>query len=275
MNENKTQNIFWMKFFCYWRPWISFLFMIITLINIIGYKEYQDFYLKSLLGFLILCFDVFISILLIVMFFMAKKRNKGTITLIKYILILESLYIPFKATLNNTEEAISFLLTYIITLTFTYFVWYKTNITYFTKRTHLFNETKELEERSKIKKNMNIKSKQTIFIVLIILFITNLISIALFINTNNKLKTIKKECDTAEQAHEHILGLLTKHQGWGYTMDKINFYDENIVFVIEEYGNYYYNYDCFKKLTMNQEFTYWAYNKEAAIYHGYKEGICE
>ncbi len=55
--------------------------------------------------------------------------------------------------------------------------------------------------------------------------------------------------------------------------EKVNFLDENIVFVLEGYGDYYYTYDCVQKIT-DGEYTYWAYNKEAAIYKGYRKGTC-
>lgn len=55
---------------------------------------------------------------------------------------------------------------------------------------------------------------------------------------------------------------------------KAKFLDENIVFVLEGYGNVYYSYDCVDKLTEGEDFTFWAYNKEAAISQGYKKGKC-
>lgn len=55
---------------------------------------------------------------------------------------------------------------------------------------------------------------------------------------------------------------------------KAEFLDENIVLVIEGYGNYYYTYDCAEKIT-GGSYTYWAYNKEAAKANGYKKGICD
>ena len=56
--------------------------------------------------------------------------------------------------------------------------------------------------------------------------------------------------------------------------EKASFLDENIVFVLEGYGNVYYSHDFVNKLTAGEEFTYWAYNKEAAISQGYKKEKC-
>ena len=52
---------------------------------------------------------------------------------------------------------------------------------------------------------------------------------------------------------------------------KIEFFDENIVFVIDGYGNYYYTYDQMEQVTQGiDEYSYWAYNKEQAISRGYR-----
>lgn len=50
--------------------------------------------------------------------------------------------------------------------------------------------------------------------------------------------------------------------------DKAKFLDENIVFVIEGYGDYYYTYDEMMRV-VEGEFSFWAYNKEQAIALGY------
>lgn len=55
--------------------------------------------------------------------------------------------------------------------------------------------------------------------------------------------------------------------------EKAEFLDENIVFVLEGYGDYYYTYDCVQKIT-DGEYSYWAYNKEAAVGEGYRKGTC-
>ena len=45
------------------------------------------------------------------------------------------------------------------------------------------------------------------------------------------------------------------------------------MFQIEDFGNYYYTYDCMME-KVNGSFTYWAYNKEAAIARGLRAGGC-
>ena len=51
---------------------------------------------------------------------------------------------------------------------------------------------------------------------------------------------------------------------------KIKFFDENIVFIIDGYGNYYYTYDEMQQVTQGKSYSYLAYNKESAISQGYK-----
>ena len=62
---------------------------------------------------------------------------------------------------------------------------------------------------------------------------------------------------------------------WVYdTLDyqeKAEFLDENIVFVLDGYGKYYYTYDQVQQVTQGKEYSYWAYNTEAAISKGYKK----
>jgi len=51
---------------------------------------------------------------------------------------------------------------------------------------------------------------------------------------------------------------------------KADFLDENVVFVIDGYGNYYYTYDQMKQVTQGKSYSFWAYNKSQAIGLGYR-----
>lgn len=51
---------------------------------------------------------------------------------------------------------------------------------------------------------------------------------------------------------------------------KCDFFDENIVFVIEGYGNYYYTYDQMKQVTQGKQYSFRAYNVAQAISLGYR-----
>ena len=103
---------------------------------------------------------------------------------------------------------------------------------------------------------------------------------AKFDNDTNKLneRIEKLEDENAKLIEENtelnsdllkITGLNTNE----YIVDKLDFFDEHIVFVLEGYGNYYYTYDCVQKIT-DGPYTYWAYNKEAARSKGYYKGTC-
>ena len=53
--------------------------------------------------------------------------------------------------------------------------------------------------------------------------------------------------------------------------EKAKFLDNNIVFVIDGYGNYYYTYDQMEEVTRDKgEYYYTAYNIEGAKSLGYK-----
>ena len=130
---------------------------------------------------------------------------------------------------------------------------------------------KEFQITKKRKHKINI-----LLIIAIISIIGNgvLFSLYLIEKNNIKEKEIVKheECDN-DCPYSPTADLIT-HGSSTYTKDKLDFIDKNIVFVIEGQGNYYYNYDCMMKKMGSSEFTYWAYNKEAAQSEGYYEGSC-
>lgn len=70
------------------------------------------------------------------------------------------------------------------------------------------------------------------------------------------------------------LDMIVGNQDPYYVKNKLDFYDENIVFVVEGYGNYYYTYDCMKQKVGNNAFSFYAFNTETARAKGYYEGGC-
>ncbi len=72
---------------------------------------------------------------------------------------------------------------------------------------------------------------------------------------------------------QNELDTLNGYRTTSWTKEKLDFFDENIVFVIEGYGDYYYSYDCMVD-SIDGKYSYWAYNKEQAISRGYKKGNC-
>ncbi|MDD2207884.1 MAG: hypothetical protein PHG03_05360 [Bacilli bacterium] len=69
------------------------------------------------------------------------------------------------------------------------------------------------------------------------------------------------------------LKLLNNGRTTQWTKQKLNFFDENIAFVVEGYEKYYFTYDCMVD-SIYSEYSYWAYNKEQAISRGYIKGSC-
>ena len=112
-------------------------------------------------------------------------------------------------------------------------------------------------------------------IINIVLVITIFVLISIFNNKTSTLKNEIEEYKTEQEektcAYETEFACMFEHST---EIGKAKFLDENIVFVLEGYGNVYYTYDCVTKLTDGEEYSYWAYNKEAAISQGYKSGKC-
>ena len=145
-----------------------------------------------------------------------------------------------------------------------------------------------LEEYKKINKTNQKKEKNPLLLpleIFIILFGCSLIAIVLIVlnndktikNKNKKIEDLKEKLSYQKGMHNYYKGQMnyvTGGKSSNYIANKLNFFDNNIVFVIEGYGNYYYSYDCMQKKVGNSQYSYWAYNKEAARSKGYWEGGC-
>ena len=149
---------------------------------------------------------------------------------------------------------------------------------------NLSNEKKEIAKSKEKKKTKQKNSNKSLLIVLAISIILNIVLIGFTFNLNYKIKeqeeTIERkssdlfdlsvERNSLKISLNNILGGKTEL----YMQKKLNFFDDNIVFVIDGYGNYYSNYDCMLQRVGNNNYNYWAYNKNAAIGKGYKEYKC-
>ena len=139
------------------------------------------------------------------------------------------------------------------------------------------NETKEKKKNSFSNKTI------ILLIVAIVSIIGNAVLGVIVIIQSPKMKfeekytkcdsQLEKERDTDTTYRNNIEEMLLKGKSMYEVSNKINFYDNHVVFVVEGLGNYYYTYDCMMK-KVNGSFTYWAYNREAAIERGYYEGSC-
>lgn len=138
---------------------------------------------------------------------------------------------------------------------------------------------KEMEKKSKA--GINTKDKLKIcslvangfllvgIIVLIVLYATQTVSKEEY----DSMLNIKNSRIRSLEAESSNLDYLLDGQSLFYVKEKLNFFDDNIVFKIKGYGNNYYTYDCMMK-KVKGSYTYWGYNKEAAISEGLKKGGC-
>ena len=118
-------------------------------------------------------------------------------------------------------------------------------------------------------------NKTLLFYVIIgVLVLSNIITVSMYVYKNNQLEDVIYECNQNTSLCETQLNLIKGEHTAFYIQEKLRMFDENIVFVIEGYGNYYYTYDCVQKITYGKEYSYWAYNRAAAIGKGYKQGTC-
>lgn len=148
------------------------------------------------------------------------------------------------------------------------------NNTIFSKNNNIIKKKRKKDGKKKEKKvitlqNDNLytnfigekKSKKynTLFcLVIIVLFISLLFNI---IQYNNYTKL--NDAYTFESANNDML------------QSKVNFLNENIVFILKGDNTYYYDYDCLKQITNEKNYQYLAYNKEQAISKGYQPYKCE
>lgn len=146
------------------------------------------------------------------------------------------------------------------------------------------NEEKKEIVKSKEKKKTKQKNlNKSLLIVLAISIILNIVLIGFTFNLNYKIKeqekTIEKESSdwfdlwTEKNSLENSLNNILNGKTELYVQQKLKFFDNNIVFVVNGYNNYL-SYDCLRKTFDGKKYSYWAYNKEAAINKGYIEYKC-
>lgn len=291
--NEKKQSILWLKFWIYWRLPIGIFIGVAYLFAAYNEIEFWNYLTK-------LCFILDLLTILIYMltFFTANKFMKIGFYFLNISLLVECFYSAFKLTYEKIGEITNdFLTILILYLGIEIIIWFLPNFVYLRKRKILF--THEFLKNEKIKfckvcgeklnrnykcskcgkQYFNIKlitQKKEIIISILTFFILFLIFLNLYqlfiinnekINTERQIAELEKEIeDIKSQSGECRLDRL-KYK------NKADFLDKNIVFVIKDYGNYYYTYDCVQKITSGS-YTYWAYNKEAAISKGYKKGTC-
>ena len=122
--------------------------------------------------------------------------------------------------------------------------------------------------------------------ILIVLFGCSVICIVLLLlgksdnakeTNDSEIERLKNNLNSKSElakSYKEDLDRLTRGHDVGYIEDKLDFFDDSVVFVIEGFGNYYYSYDCMMQKVGTNAFTFWAYNPEAARDNGYREGGC-
>lgn len=131
------------------------------------------------------------------------------------------------------------------------------------------NEIVEIGSTQIQEKEIVYKSNLKIVIALIVSFlllIGTIVTIGII-----EINKYKEEIDLKDRIISNKNDELYEYQIEDNTnKEKADFLDENIVFVLDGYGNYYYTYDQVQQVTQGKEYSYWAYNREAAISQGYK-----
>lgn len=199
--------------------------------------------------------------------FMQHKHSKKTVILINFInsMVIMILFILLREIVygNNAYRSGASMLYWVI------------NNAIYTKYAKENSESKKT--KNKTKKNKNLALILTLFILIIsltfnIVLISKHSKLKDIVKSNEKeIQSISKELKTTSNS---LFNILDGNSAY-YIQNKLNFFDSNIVFVIDGYGNYYSDYDCMIARVGNNRYNYWAYNKEAAVSKGYKEYICE
>lgn len=132
---------------------------------------------------------------------------------------------------------------------------------------------KEQSDNEKKIKDENKKSDLLkLFSIIGNIVLVIVVFILLVVNDNTK-KEMQDEIDSIDTTCAYKSEIQCT-MSYSDEIEKAKMLDDNIVFVLEGYGNVYYTYDCVNKLTAGSEYSYWAYNKEAAIDKGYRAGKC-
>ena len=133
----------------------------------------------------------------------------------------------------------------------------------------LIEQSRRTVERNRNVEQANLKLKIVIVILAIILALVSVAAIYYGVireSENEKLiSNLRKE---SNQLHDDKQTLIIENSKY---LEKISFFDKNVVFVIDGYGNYYYTYDQMEKVTQGEkEYSFWAYNIEQAKGLGYR-----
>lgn len=131
----------------------------------------------------------------------------------------------------------------------------------------------EFKEKNKISNKFDILKLISI-ILNSILIVVILIIVILYVNDKNKIKELELDKQLITENYENDISEIDNGKSLEEIKEKLDFYDENIVFVIIGEDSHYYTYDCVQKKYGDKEYSFLAFNKSAAKGNGYKKGKC-
>lgn len=298
MNKSQTNSIpiKWLKFLVNWLIPIGIILNAISFNSLITYLPQN-----SLFSVLFEIFYGLIAIVfpLIVLGYCIQYKKQGYY-LLKIFLVAEVVFNCAFACLNNVslyvENPLADFLVTFIPLVFIFSVlWIYPNFVYLKDRKVLFLEENKVnnsnqsayfsaEKNKNSSKAKNMKqenitcsiNKKRLILIISLLITTILIIIGIYCLNNyinslkNDIKSLKIKYNELENTYNQSKETLDQKIERLKNEEKLEFFDENIVFVLEGYGNYYYTYDQVQQITNGESFSYLAYNKEAAIAEGYQ-----
>lgn len=201
-----------------------------------------------------------------ILFYRIKKeyneQKKKKIILFNSI-VIALIFIIIRIILNFEQPVISFapaLLYYYINKA----IWLK-------KKEKIEKEEKKVlhSKVNKKKKKVNLEKSKILLIIIITIFIV-VISVLTF--------SLIKQNSTIEKQKNIIEELASRNDSCQQTknklLDKSAFFDEYIVFEIEEFKGKYLSYNCMNYLTKDKKYSFWTYNIEQAKVKGLEEYKC-
>lgn len=128
----------------------------------------------------------------------------------------------------------------------------------------------ETQQQQQQKKSKTMYGTLVLSILLLGLFICTIAQCVINADLNKQIEELEKRPERIVSYPDDYYKTLEKAEFYDEVSEKVEFYDEAIVFVIEGYGDYYFTYDEMIEATEDEdEYSYWAYNKEQAISRGY------
>ncbi len=132
----------------------------------------------------------------------------------------------------------------------------------------LVEQSRRTLERNRNIESTNTKLKITIVILTIILVLVGVAAIYFGVVRENEneetISYLRDELDKSEDNNK-ILKSENLEQ-----LRKISFFDDNVVFVLEGYGRYYYTYDQVQQVTQGKKYYFSVYSVQDAINDGYR-----